>query len=119
MFAPASSAALCDFRFRCVDRNEDVDLSAQFLDHGNDPPQLLFRRNRLGARTRRFTAHIDNVRALRCHLHAVRNGRFHIQELAAVGKRIGRDIQHAHDHPTPRNIDGASPDFPKPPTHQV
>jgi len=62
---------------------------------------------------------IDRVAANEAarNAHAMGNGCFHIKKLAAVGKRIGRDVQHAHDHAAPRHIDGAPADFPIPFAH--
>ena len=43
-----------------------------------------------------FRADIDDVRALLFEFHGAGEGAVGVGVLAAVGKRIGRDVQHAH-----------------------
>ena len=45
----------------------------------------------------RLAAHVEDRRALRLELEAVRDRRLGGQVAAAVGERVGRDVDHAHD----------------------
>src|SRR6185369_10252553 len=58
----------CDFGFRCVDRERSAGSNSQSLNHGDDTLDLFFDRNRLAARTRRFTTDVDDIGALGDHL---------------------------------------------------
>ena len=51
---------------------------------------------RCGARLGRFRADVDDVGALLFQFDGAREGAVRIEILSAVGKRIGRDVQHAH-----------------------
>ena len=61
-----------------------VILLAQFRNHGQDACQFFFRRNRFRAGAGRFPSHVDIGRALRGHAHAVLDGVFGREKLAAI-----------------------------------
>ncbi len=47
-----------------------------------------------------FTAYVEDVRAFVEQLEAVFDGMAAVEELAAVGKRVGGYVDHAHDERT-------------------
>ena len=51
----------------------------------------------LGARARGLAADVDEVGAARLHLDRRRLGRAGIEIETAIGERIGRDVEDAHD----------------------
>ena len=63
--------------------------------------------------TRRLPTHIDDVGSGIEHGQAVRDGRIGIEVLAPVAKRIGRDVEHAHDARSVerKGVFSATPDF--------
>src|SRR5437016_516040 len=69
----------------------------KLFQHRKNSPELLLLGHRLGARARRFAADVDDVGALLGDPARMRNGRFRIEEAAAVGEGVGRDVDHAHD----------------------
>jgi hypothetical protein len=62
------------------------------------PPQLLLLGDRLGARTGRLAAHVEDRRALGRQPPPVLDGRVRVEEQAAVRERVGRHVDDAHDH---------------------
>ena len=50
----------------------------------------------VGARPGRLTADVDHVRAFGHHLAAATHGIVEVEVEAAVGERVGCDVQHAH-----------------------
>ena len=82
-----------DRRFVGVHRNRHRQLAAQPLQHGNQPAQLFGFRNALGTGPRRFRADVDDVRALLFQFDGAGEGAVGIEILAAVGERIGRDVE--------------------------
>lgn len=73
-----------DSRFHGVDGDEGARFSAQGAKDGKDAPDFLIHRHRIGAWTGRFTANIEDVRALRCEAQAVLYSAADIQKPAAV-----------------------------------
>ena len=73
--APASSAARGDRRLAGVDRERDLDLRREPLDHRHDAAKLLVLRHRIGARPGRLAADVDQVGALASQPLAVGDGR--------------------------------------------
>ena len=71
--------------------------------HGREPTQLLHGRNRFGPAvgSRQFRADVDDVGAVRDHLLRMGNRHVRLQKYTAVGKRIRRDVQNAHDDRAP------------------
>ena len=49
------------------------------------------------ARARGLASDVEEVGAFVEQLERVRNGAFRLEELSAVGERVGRDVDHAHD----------------------
>ena len=50
-----------------------------------------------GAGPRGFSSYINDVRAFVEHLHGMSDGMVSRKKLAAIGKRIRRDVQDSHD----------------------
>ena len=117
--APASKARARDVRLGRVDRDQDVRRTAQLLNHGNDTPQLFIFRHRLSARPRRLAADVENRRAIARHLQPMLDRFAGIEKLSAIGKRIGRDVKHAHDQGAAREIDRLVSNFPARLGHEV
>ena len=53
--------------------------------------------DRLGPGPRGFAADVQDIRALRHEFQRVGDGGGGIQKFTAVGKRVGRDVDDAHD----------------------
>ncbi len=83
-------------RFVGVDGNRNGQLAAQALQHRNQAAQLFGFGDALGTRLGGFRADVDDVRALLFQFDGAREGAVGIQIFSAVGKRIGRHVQHAH-----------------------
>ena len=83
--------------FHGINGNGDIDAPGQLFDDGQNPTQLLRFGHRFGARPRGFTAHVENLRAVGDEIQRVGHGGPGIQKFSAIGKRVGRDIDHAHD----------------------
>ena len=84
------------FPFSC----SPLSLSLQRLDfaqHRLQPRPLLVPRERRRAGPRRFTAEVENVRPLVDVVRRAAHRLFGTEELAAVRKRIRRDVDDAHD----------------------
>ena len=64
---------------------------------GSDPVQFLLDADRRRTGPRRLAADVDDGRPLLAHAQARINGGCAGEMPAAVGKRVGRDVQHAHD----------------------
>ena len=86
-----------DRPFARVDADRNIRLPAQFFYHGNDAAHLFIRRHRRVAWPCRFTADIQNLRAIRDHFQAVLDRYVHIHIPPAVRKRIRRHVQDSHD----------------------
>ena len=86
-----------DRRLVGVDRDGHLEARGQGLDHRDHAAQLLDLRNRRRARPRGLAAHVDEV-CTRVH-HPQRRvyRRADALKRAAVGERVRRDVQDAHD----------------------
>ena len=69
----------------------------QGANHRQDARELFVGAHRLGARPRRLAADIDQIGAVGLHADAFIGGRRRIEARAALGERIGGDVQDAHD----------------------
>ena len=67
------------------------------LDDRDDAAQLLLGGHRRGAGARGLAADVDDRGALLDEPARVADGRRVVVERAAVGERVGRDVDHAHD----------------------
>jgi hypothetical protein len=88
---------LGNFHLVGVDRDGNRQPSLQLLQHRHEPPQFLASVYALRPRSRRLGADVDDVCSLTLHLHGASHGRVRICEVAAIGERVGRDVQDAHD----------------------
>ena len=79
-----------------IHRQRNGELVAQTLEHRDQAAQFLGFGNPHGARTRGFRADVDDVGALLFQLDGVRESAVGIEEFSAVGKRVRRDVQDAH-----------------------
>ena len=71
--------------------------AGQALDHRQHAAQLLLLGQRVGARPGRLAADVDDVRAVGRHPHARLDGAIDVvEEHAAVGERIGGDVEDPH-----------------------
>ena len=88
----------------------------QVGDHRQHPRDLRLRVDPHGAGSGRFAADVDEIGARRPQLEAVPDGVVVVEEPAAVGERIGRDVEDAQhrappelrQHHAPRINDSAS-----------
>ena len=96
MVAPASSAAAATAALRRVDAHRHARLGGQALDHRQHPAQLLVGGHRLGAGPGRLAADVEQVGARGHEGQAVRDRGVGVEEAAAVGERVGRDVHDAH-----------------------
>ena len=87
--APSRAASRATFRLARVDGERGVHLSAQRLESGNDPSQLLGLGNRNVAGPRRFAADVDNSRTIGDHLARAGDGCGKLGMASAVGERFG------------------------------
>ncbi len=88
-----------------VHRDRHRELIAQALQNRNQPPQLLGFGNARRTRPRRFRADVDDVRAFLFELNGAREGPVWILILAAIGKRIGGDVQNAQNESSLSQLD--------------
>ena len=79
-----------------VDRDQDA-ARRERLDDRQDAADLLLRRDRRRARAGGFAADVDDVGAFGVQPLAVSDRRGRLEEAAAVGEAVGRDVDHAHD----------------------
>ncbi len=80
-----------------VDGDENVAARAQRLDDRQDA-RLFFRRGHGGGTGPcRFAADIDDRGAVADHGFGLRDGGIGAIEAAAIGKAVGRDVEHPHD----------------------
>ena len=86
-----------DGGFHRVNRKRDFDFGREFLDDRNDAAQFLILWNRLGAGPSGFPTDVENIRAFFDQSQRVPDRRVRVQKFPAVGKRIGRDVDNAHD----------------------
>jgi hypothetical protein len=88
--------ALGHFGLIGIHRNRQCEPVLQPLEHGNQAAQFLRRANGPRAGAGGFGADIDDVGALFFQFESAREGAVGFSILAAVGKRIGRHVEHAH-----------------------
>jgi hypothetical protein len=75
----------------------------EYLDDGNDPCDLVLRRDVGGARTRRVPANVDDVCArARCGRRVGERGGER-RVIRAVGERVGRHVESGHQAGVPRD----------------
>src|SRR5207302_239676 len=67
------------------------------FDDGKDPPALFLLGHRIGPGPRGLTTDVDDVGALRDQLVSARDRVGMVEIAAAIGERVGRDVDHAHD----------------------
>ena len=79
-----------------IHRHADAGLHQGRHDLADAIP-LLIGRDRRGARTRRFAAHVHNGSTGAHHFQTVGHSRLRIEISAAVGEGIGGHVQNAHD----------------------
>ena len=82
--------------FAGIDRDRDPSPRAQRLDQRDDPVHLLLGRHFARAGAGGFSAHVDDVGAAAMHLERVLERATAVEVAAAVGKRIGCEVEHAH-----------------------
>ena len=80
-----------------VHRNRHVKARLDRLDHRHDAVDLLLIAQLGVSRSGGFSADVDDIHAVREHLLGVVQRRIGCIPLSAVGKRIRRDVQNAHD----------------------
>ena len=85
------------FSFGRIDRNRDVRLSCQFLDHRSDSAKFLVGRNRLAVGASAFATDIKYVGSIGNQFQSVFDGRGMAVVIAAIGKTVGRDVDDPHD----------------------
>ena len=106
-----------DAGFARVDRNDESPITREPLDDRQHAAQLFRYIHRLRAWPRRFTADVDDFRALRRELSRMGHRGLHVDELPAIGKRIRGHIHHPHEERAVREVEGAvggSPEHPCP-----
>lgn len=109
---PASEGLLRHSRLRGIDGDDDVTSGSQATDHGDDPPELFLSVHFLGSGPGRFATHIDDLGAFALHHQSLLDGILGLEEFTAVGKRIRRHIEHAHEDPVPGEIERATSKLP-------
>ena len=84
--------------FHRIDRDRNAEPDHGRQDAGKAAALLIERhRNRIAVGPRRFRADIENVGAFDGKALRLGNGGGRIEKAAAVGKRVRRDIEDAHD----------------------
>ena len=86
-----------DLGLACVNRDRRIEFG-QRLECGNNPPQLFVFRNRNVTRPCRFAADIDDRRAIGDHGPGARDSCGKVGMAPAVGERIRRHVENAHEH---------------------
>jgi len=100
------------FRFVSVHGDRNGQFVAQALQHRNETPQFFGGGDTRGFGPRGLRPNIDDVRALLLHLDRAREGAVGVHIFSAIGKRIGRDVQHAEDHGALAQFNFAGLQFP-------
>ena len=80
-----------------IDRDRDRHSTLQPFQHRQHPAQFLGFVNGRCPRPRRLAADIEDVGALLHHAERIRHRAGRIEALAAIGKRVGRDVDDRHD----------------------
>ncbi len=87
---------------------------ASFAHDGQHAPQFLVERHGLGARPRGFAADVEDVRAFRRRVAvACSTAALVIEEPAAVGEAVGRDVDDPHDERPAAELDHAVAELPE------
>ena len=76
----------CHSCFVGIDGDRNASLARQTLDDGQNTAEFLLFRQCFSARTRGFSADVENVSSVRDHLKAVGHRALRIEPQAAVGK---------------------------------
>jgi len=90
-----------------VDADRQRRLFRESFDHRDHARQFLLQGHVPCARPRGFAAHVKDVGALFRQAHAMGDGRGGRRVVAAVGKRIRRDVDDAH-HPGTVELENAA-----------
>src|SRR5208283_2258227 len=72
----------------------------KLFEHRQHTPPFLIKCNTMCSWTRRFAADINNVGALINQITRMRDRRLRRGKTAAIGKGVGRNVDHAHDQRT-------------------
>ena len=80
-----------------IDRNRQVDATTDRFDNRDHPVELLLFGNRIGSGPGRLAADIDQGSPGVCQGFGVTYRGVTVGKSAAVGERIGSNVQHAHD----------------------
>jgi hypothetical protein len=86
-----------DLGLRGIDGERSRAASPQIADHGSDPLQLLFSFDARGPRTCGFATHVHDVGPGLEERKPAADRRIRVSMLAAVGERIGGNVQDPHD----------------------
>ena len=80
-----------------VDGNRDAHASTKTRDDRQHTPGFFGRRQRFGPRTRGLSADVDDIGAACFHLQGELDRGLGVGSRRCLGKRVGRDVQDAHD----------------------
>jgi hypothetical protein len=80
-----------------VDRKGRVRLAGKSLEHRQDTPRLERGIDRLGARSHRLAADVQDIGARFGEPHAVLDRGLRSGMVAAIGEAVGRDVHDAHE----------------------
>ena len=96
--APGRERGAGDGRLRGVDRDPGAGAGLQQpFDHRQHAPQLLVRATGSAPGPGRLAADVEDRGALLLQRKAVLDRRARVEEEAAVGERVGRDVDDAHE----------------------
>ncbi len=95
-----------------IDGDGDLQVPLQALEHGNQAAKLFGFGDALGARPRGLGTDIDDISSLLFHFDGASEGAVGVFVLAAVGKRVRRDVEDAHDERAVAQGDGTIGEFP-------
>ncbi len=79
-----------------IDGNRNLQHPAHAFQDRQNARQFCVSRRARRARPRRFPTDVEQICSSPLHFQSVFDRALRIQELAAVGKTIGRNVEHAH-----------------------
>jgi len=111
-FCPGFDSSFSNFGFGGVDRYREINTAGEGFDDGDDTVEFLLSGDGIGMGPSAFAADVEDVCAVVGQLEGLLNRCLGREELTAVGKTIGSDVDDAHEQRSPVELKNPSTELP-------